>query len=78
MSSLARRIALNLLDGGMIHQRPDVAVHLLMVGICRWGQVTLEHRGGRDVLARPHKLQEPVGIPSDVLLDMPGVFPRAA
>jgi hypothetical protein len=62
----------------MLHQRSDVAVELLLLRVCRLGQFAQEHRCTGDVLPSPHKLQGPVGVCDDGLLDLIGACPRAA
>jgi hypothetical protein len=72
----ARRGAFRLLHGSTFRQRPDVAVELLLLRVCRLRQVAQEHRCSGDVLAGPRKLRGFVG--DNGLLDLTVASPRAA
>jgi hypothetical protein len=62
----------------MLHQRPDVAVELLLLWVRKLGQVAQKRHCGSDVLPGPCKLQGAIGVHDDGLLDLTGACMRAA
>jgi hypothetical protein len=53
-------------------------VELLLLRVCRPGQVVQEHRCGGDVLSGLRKQRGAVGVHDDGLLDLTGTRPRTA
>ena len=76
--SVARRGAFRLLNGGALHQCPEVPVDRLFLGVIRLGKAAQKHRRRGDVLASPSKLWGIVSSIHDVALDLTGVTPGAA
>jgi hypothetical protein len=72
---MVRGGALRLLHGSSLHQRPDVAVELLLMRIRKLRQIAQEHYFDGDVLAGPCKLQGTNGVRVDGLLDLSGCTP---
>ena len=54
--SVLQHGAIRLLNGSGFHQRPEVLVDRLLLGINRLGKATQKHRHSSDVLASPSKL----------------------
>jgi hypothetical protein len=70
--------AFRLLHGGTLQHRPDVAVELLLLRVCRLGQIAQEHRCVSDVLPSLCKLRLATDVRDDGLLDLTGARPHAA
>jgi len=76
--SLSRHGALHLLNGGGFHQRPEVPVDRLLLGVDRLGKTAQKHRRSGDVLASLSELWGIVSSIHDVALDLTGVTTGAA
>lgn len=63
---LSRRGAFCLLNGGCLHQRPEVPVDRLLLGVGRLGEAAQKHLRGSDVPADPTKLRGIVPSSQDV------------
>jgi len=70
--------ALRLLNGGGFHQRPEVLVDHLLLGVDGLGKATQKHHRSGDVLASPSELWGIVPPVHDVTLDLAGVTPSVA
>ena len=53
---MSRRGALHLLNGDSFHQRLEIPVDCLFLGVGRLGKAAQKHRRSSDVLASPSKL----------------------
>ena len=67
---MSRRGALRLLNGGGFHQRPEVSVDRLFLGVNRIGKATQKHRRRGNVLASPSELWGIVPLVGDVALNL--------
>ena len=76
--SVSRCRALCLLNGDGFHQRPEVLVDRLFLGVIRLGKAAQKHRRSGDVLANPSELWGVVPPINDVALDLAGATPGAA
>jgi len=61
--SVSRCRALCLLNSGGLHQRPEVSVGCLLLGVGRLGEATQKHRRSNDVLASSSELRGVVPLP---------------
>ena len=75
---MSRRGALRLLNGGGFHQRPEVSVDRLLLGVDRLGKAAQKHRRSGDVLDSLSELWGIVSSIHDVALDLAGVTPGVA
>ena len=62
--------ALHLLNGGSFHQRPEVPVDRLLLGVDKLWKAAQKHRHSGDVLASPSKLWGIIPPVHDVALDL--------
>ena len=76
--SVSRRGALHLLTSDGFHQRLEVSVDCLLLGVDRLWKATHKHRSSGDVLASPSELWGIVPPVHDVALDLMGVTSGAA
>ena len=75
---MLRRGAFRLLNGGGFHQRLEVLVDCLLLGVDRLWKAAQKHRRSGDVLASPSELWGIVSPIHDVALDLTGAPPGAA
>ena len=75
---MSRRGALRLLNGVGFHQRPEVPVDPLLLGVDRLWKATQKHHRSGDVLAGPSELWGIVASMHNVELDLAGTTPGAA
>ena len=76
--SVSRRGALRLLNGVGFHQRPEVPVDPLLLGVDRLWKATQKHRRSGDVLASLSELWGIISSVQNVALDLTGAIPGAA
>jgi len=62
-----------LLNGGGLHQRPEVPVDRQLLGVDRLQKATQKHRRSDDILASLSELWGIVPLVNDVALDLAGV-----
>ena len=74
---MSRRGALRLLNDGDLHQRPEVAVDRLLLGVDRLREATQKYRRSSDVLASPGKLMGVIPSVQYVTLDLMGMTSSA-
>ena len=67
-----------LLNGGSLHQCPELLVDRLLLGVGRLGEAAQKHRRGSDILASPSKLRGIIPSSQDVMLDLAGTGSSAA
>ena len=75
---MSRRGALRLLNGDGLHQRPEVPVDCLFLGVGRLGEAAQKHRRSCDVLASSSELRGVDPSVQDVVLDLTGATPSVA
>ena len=75
---MPRRGALRLLNGGGFHQRPEVPVDRLLLGVDRLRKATQKHRRSGNVLASPGELWGIISSIHEVALGYARVAQRAA
>ena len=75
---MSRRGALRLLDDGGFHQRLEVPVERLLLGVVSLGKAAQKYRRSDDVLASPSELWGIVSSVHDVVLDLAGATSGAA
>ena len=69
--------AFRLFNGSGFHQRPEVLVDHLLLGVDGLGNTVQKHCRSGDVLASPSELWGVIPLVHDVVLDLMGATPSA-
>ena len=75
---VSRCRALRLLNGGGLHQRSEVALDCLFLGVGRLEEAAQKHRRSNDVLAGVSELRGIILLRQDVLMNLAGASTSTA